>query len=980
MKEKFVLLLKEHRKFGSIIYPVKIKKKLEKDFFEITESVVYENINSNPDEYTNIQKQIVKLCNEYSDNQLTKLFSKDKKKLVQNFVNSANDELIELQIRPYIEKRIVKILDLLKENNIPLYFKFDKYDNIYPEEEIFYQTSNAQTIFNFIKKKNETQYFLTIKAKGREIKLLDKPATVLSNSPCRIVIENDLLFFEDIDAKKLQPFFNKSHIAIPKRVEKKYYESFVKKSIENYQVNHQGFIINNPPIVRKAILLMENDWKSEIAFTLYFYYNDLRFLSTSKREVVVNLDYTNDKIEFKKTKRDLEWEKDIIENIDKIMPRKENPGVYKIEKTNDSDLEKQKNTTISWLNEKKQLLENIGVFIEQNIYKKDYYTGNIQLNIDVKNKTDWFDIYIIVNIEEYQIPFIRFKNHILNNSREYLLPNGKVFILPDEWFSNYKDLFIFGKKSGSEKLKIKSIHQSILNFKAIEQNQESEIDELNAFLKSKDNVKLRKPQKTKANLRTYQLVGYNWFCLLRKFKMGACLADDMGLGKTLQTLSLLSELEEPKISENNNDDAIQLNLFNHKIESGINNTSLIIAPKSLVHNWFNEIQKFTPQLKTLIYTGNKRDELYEKFTHNDIIITSYGVIRNDIVKLSEFNFEYIVLDESQVIKNPNSKINQAVKELNSNYKIALTGTPIENSLSDLWAQMDFLNSGLLGSYNFFKRYFITPIEKNNDENMRKKLIKLINPFILRRTKKEVLTELPPLTEQTIKCELSEEQEKIYEEEKSTIRNKILELHEKNQLRKSSLFILQGLNRLRQISNHPQMLEDYSHINESGKLEEIKSYIENIISENHKILIFSSYVKHLDIVSKQLETMSIGYEKLTGSTQNRQQIIENFQNDDNIKVFLISIKAGGVGLNLTSADYVFILDPWWNPSVENQAISRAHRMGQNNKVMVYRFISNNTIEEKIRKLQFKKSQLADTFVENENPFKDIANEQILELFD
>jgi SNF2 family DNA or RNA helicase len=354
-------------------------------------------------------------------------------------------------------------------------------------------------------------------------------------------------------------------------------------------------------------------------------------------------------------------------------------------------------------------------------------------------------------------------------------------------------------------------------------------------------------------------------------------------------------------------------------------------------------------------------------------------VRQDILKLSTYRFHYIILDESQMIKNPSSKLYNAILSLQSDHKVVLTGTPIENSLTDLWSQINFVNPGLLGTLGFFKRSFVQPIEKKGDEEREAKLKELINPFILRRTKLEVARELPPVYEQIRYVNMTESQLRLYEEEKSKVRNALLENFEEIGLERSSIMVLQALTRLRQIANHPDLVEDYQGEG-SGKFNEVYRDIESVVSEGHKVLVFSSFVKHLDLFKARFEQDGIRYAYLTGSRSQaqRKEAVYNFQNNNDCPLFLISLKAGGVGLNLTAADYVFILDPWWNPAAEMQALNRAHRIGQENRVFVYRFISNDSIEEKILSLQERKQELAETFVRSNNPLKSLSEEELLEL--
>jgi SNF2 family DNA or RNA helicase len=409
--------------------------------------------------------------------------------------------------------------------------------------------------------------------------------------------------------------------------------------------------------------------------------------------------------------------------------------------------------------------------------------------------------------------------------------------------------------------------------------------------------------------------------------------------------------------------------------------SLIVLPTSLVHNWDNEIRKFTPTLKVFKYVGINRKKavnLEKISSFYDIILTTYGTVRNDIKVLRGIEFFYSILDESQFIKNPESKTYKAIVQLRAKHRLVLTGTPIENSLSDLWSQMNFLNPGLLGNQAFFQKMYITPIEKMDGIEQQKQLQLIIRPFILRRKKDEVAKDLPPLTEQILYCKMADEQEKMYEEEKSIIRNAILESFDKEGIKKSSIVVLQGLTKLRQLANHPSLIDKESE-EQSGKFDQIMVMLENLVAEKHKVLVFSSFVKHLELVKEYIESKNWRCSVLTGKTINREQVINEFQDDPENHIFLISLKAGGVGLNLTEAGYVFIIDPWWNPAAENQAISRAHRIGQDKQVFVYRFITENSIEEKIQLLKERKTSLADKFINSNNPFKEITKEEILELF-
>jgi SNF2 family DNA or RNA helicase len=407
-------------------------------------------------------------------------------------------------------------------------------------------------------------------------------------------------------------------------------------------------------------------------------------------------------------------------------------------------------------------------------------------------------------------------------------------------------------------------------------------------------------------------------------------------------------------------------------------TSLLIMPTSLIYNWEMEAGKFAPQLKVLNYTGTLRNKDVKRFERYDVVLTSYGITRLDVELFQHFYFNYVILDESQVIKNPSSNIAKAVRELKSRHKLVLTGTPLENTTMDLWSQMSFINPGILGTQSYFRQEFQVPIEKRGDEFKSKKLNAIIKPFVLRRHKSQVATELPEKVEHIQYSVMTSEQEKRYDEVKSYYRGKILDLIDKEGLGNSRFMILEGLTKLRQLANHPKMIEP-SYKGDSGKQEDITHMLENAMAEGHKVLVFSQFVKHLDIVRQYLKANKIDYTYLDGGSTDRKEQVERFNKDPNVKAFLISIKAGGLGLNLTEADYVFILDPWWNPAVEAQAIDRAHRIGQKKKVFTYKFITRNSVEEKILLLQQKKLKLSnELIVTEESIMKQLTRDDIAQM--
>jgi SNF2 family DNA or RNA helicase len=440
-----------------------------------------------------------------------------------------------------------------------------------------------------------------------------------------------------------------------------------------------------------------------------------------------------------------------------------------------------------------------------------------------------------------------------------------------------------------------------------------------------------------AVLRPYQEHGYRWLKYLYDHSLGGCLADDMGLGKTLQTLTLLSSLypEEPL-------------------------SSLVIMPKSLLFNWENEINKFNPNLTYYTFYGLNRD-MKEAKTKN-IILTTYAMIRNEIDKFREEPFLYVVLDESQNIKNFSSQISRAVVLLKAKYRLSLSGTPIENNLTELYSLFRFLNPSMFGSIEEFNRYYVNSIQKENDKDAAVELRKKIYPFILRRLKKDVLQELPDKIEQTLFVEMSPEQKEFYEQRRLFYYKTVKEQIASTGVKKSQFYILQALSELRQIASIPESKSDNTLL--SPKREVLIENIIEVIANDHKVLVFANFLNALDLISEDLEKAEIKHLIMTGATRDRKVIIEKFQNDHNYKVFLMTLKTGGLGLNLTAADFIFIFDPWWNKAAENQAIDRAHRIGQDKTVFSYKLITKNTIEEKILQLQDRKIELFDSVISND----------------
>lgn len=478
-----------------------------------------------------------------------------------------------------------------------------------------------------------------------------------------------------------------------------------------------------------------------------------------------------------------------------------------------------------------------------------------------------------------------------------------------------------------------------------------------------DNITI--PENLNADLRYYQKIGFRWLSVLDSYHFGGILADDMGLGKTIQILAII------------------LKYINKEKES--RKASIVISPSSLTLNWLNEAKKFAPTLKVGIIRGTakERAEQIKNINNYDLIITSYDLLKRDVDNYKELNytFKYAIADEAQYLKNSNTKNAKVIKSIKAETRFALTGTPIENSLAELWSIFDFIMPGYLFGYKEFKNTYEVPIVKDQDENAMNKLKMLIEPFVLRRTKKEVLTELPEKTITVLNNEMTEEQEEIYLSYLAQAKQEVADEINANGFEKSQIKILAALTRLRQICCHPKLfISNYSGI--CSKLEQCLEIIEDGISAGHKILLFSTYTSMFDIIEEKLKNRKIAYFKLTGATKvdDRIKMVDEFNENDNVKIFLISLKAGGTGLNLTGADMVIHYDPWWNLSAENQATDRAYRIGQRNNVQVYKLITKNSIEEKIYELQERKAKLADNMLDTSVTFVNkMSKEDIMQLF-
>jgi superfamily II DNA or RNA helicase len=617
-----------------------------------------------------------------------------------------------------------------------------------------------------------------------------------------------------------------------------------------------------------------------------------------------------------------------------------------------------------WFFEAFEKMENAGieVFGIRDLKSFKYAPYHAKVNTGIKSGQDWFEVDIEVAFGDNRVDLKSIRKAVLNHEKYVRLSDGSIGIMPEDWIQRLERYFRAGDIT-DDKLKISKLKFSIIDelFSNIDNVAIlKELAEKRRRLKEIENIKnVRKPKEITAVLRNYQKEGVNWLNLLNEMGWGGILADDMGLGKTLQILTLI-QMQVKKSKKPN----------------------LIVVPTTLLFNWEMELKKFAPKLSFHFYYGLSRDKEIKSFKKYQLIFTTYGVMTRDIEFLRNFKFNYAILDESQAIKNPLSLRYKAAFLLQAEHKLTLTGTPIENSTFDLFAQMNFVNPGFLGTVDSFKKQYSIPIDKENNAFISSELNKMIHPFILRRTKEQVAKELPPKTETILFCEMGEDQRRVYDAFRNKYRDKLLKRIITDGLEKSKIYVLEGLTKLRQICDSPAILSDEENYgNQSVKIEELKRHILEKTS-NHKILIFSQFVRMLKLIREELNREKIDFEYLDGQStkQQREDSVNRFQEVAGCRVFLISLKAGGMGLNLTAADYVYLVDPWWNPAVENQAIDRTHRIGQSKNVFAYRMICKNTVEEKILNLQAKKTKIAqDIITTDEGIMKKLTEKDIKELF-
>ena len=778
---------------------------------------------------------------------------------------------------------------------------------------------------------------------------------ILTNRPAPgwVVVGRTLYRVRDMRGDGLRPFLTRDEILISPADVPRYLRKFVAHAVRLHDPVVEGFTfarVEQPTGLRLAA--RPHPFTEHYLVRVYFRYGEHEFALGEAEQIAVT-HALQPPYELTRIRRDVIAEQRLLEPLYVLglqiatdtagaMSLSPHPSQYE---------------NLRWLLDKAEHLTALGVRVDAPEQDGHYFVRQqASLEVSVTEAGDWLDLRGTVRVGEHSLPFVRVVKQLQRDERRYLLPSGEYVLLPEAWFTRYAPGLALARTEGRQ-VRMARSQAGLLQSLELTVPMEETIPPADYT----PSAALR------ATLRPYQLEGARWLVRHYHARLGACLADDMGLGKTLQTIAVLLHAKEQQGQEMRVPSGLQGDLFSGPAsdEAYLQPLrALIVLPASLVYNWLTELQKFAPSLTVLANVGTKRERDPRVLRRYDVLLTTYQTALRDQAVLTGLDLTYIVLDESQQIKNRQSKVFRALNALPAPHRISLSGTPIENSLSDLWSQMQFINPGLLRGYSFFKKAFITPIEVHDDELKKEQLRQLVSPHLLRRTKAEVAPDLPELDVQVYFCGMTAAQRRRYEAERSAARNALLGTSgAKEEEGSYKLRVIQTLTRLRQLANHPA-IADPAYTKDSGKFSEAIAQWDTLRRAGHKVLVFSSMVKHLKLFRRHLEQEQQPYAWLTGSvaTARRAKEVRRFQEDPTVQTFLISIKAGGTGLNLTAADYVFILDPWWNPTVEDQAIARAHRIGRSGHVFARKFLSKDTLEEKIHRLQQRKKRLAGEIID------------------
>ena len=797
--------------------------------------------------------------------------------------------------------------------------------------------------------------------------LPDRTVRLDRNNPVKIAADplwvragEDLFrFSERISPDLITPFLTQPSVSIPKDRETEFLETYLVPLAEALPIDGEQIAWEDVH-ERASRRLLLTEVEGELVVQLRFGYGEAEVPFDAYAPMTATRHKRDGTWTLQRVHRRLDEEREIYASISGAR--------YGLKHARDEEIPygfslRAKVDVVDFLLKKIPLLIEDGfeIFGEEALKTARVNRNEPTISLSVSSGIDWFDLSAVIRFGDIEVALKEVRRALRKRKKYVKLADGTIGELPESWVERYKHLFGLGEQTdtGVRLNRHQITLVDALVQKADEANVDRDFDRSLQKLRSFDGITaVPLPDGFRGELRAYQKTGYDWLHFLKNYGFGGCLADDMGLGKTVQALVFLqSEYEN----------------------GAAGRASLIVMPRSLLFNWQREAEQFTPGLRILEHFGQGRTKDRAVFDAYHLVITTYGTMRRDIQLLRSYPFRYAVLDESQAIKNPNAQVSKAARLLGAEHRLVMTGTPVENSTLELWSQFAFLNPGMLGGLEYFKKEFANPIERRRDEEAAGLLRKLVYPFILRRTKDQVAPELPPRTERIVYAEMEAAHRKQYGRVRDYYRGLVLGMIEEEGLDDARMKILEGLLRLRQASNHPVLI-DPDFKGKSAKMALLIEHLDTLRAEGHKALVFSQFVQMLTLIRKELDDGDIPYVYLDGKTVDRETVVDRFQSDPDIPFFLISLKAGGVGLNLTAADYVIHVDPWWNPAVETQAADRTHRIGQEKPVFVYKLITRDTVEEKILKLQEHTKALVDQLITTESSiFKDLTAEDVRELF-
>ena len=939
-------------------------------------------------------KRLVELCLwTQSDN----LFAKSGR----NFSNKKAffekaDKTTQRYVSSQVDQRITEAVAIAAHIGVHVFFAPKPGEWLKQQNELHFDAEPLKLHAAFTKTDDGIDYRLTL---GDTIIPSKHRAQVLCNNPSLFVIDHSLRQLDEgLGGKLLTPFLKKEIYHIPASIQAKYFRQFILKIVKKIDISSDGFDVDNLHPQGKAVLTLQASINGRYSLETQFVYDTATFTAANRREKSVTLHDDGASVTFVCIWRNREWEAAITELLDNRLHRPQTATLQEM---------------TAWLTANEAVLAQHGIETLQRT-THHYVIGEVKRLHDDRWTGDWFQMHVtLVFPDGTRMALTDFRDAIINGDQEVRLPSGNWFVIPDEWYAQYSAAMLFGMMKSRGTLTFHRSQQTVLPTD----------DLVTATPKTPETTteeeKPLPPHGLKATLRPYQLEGYQWMLSHQRGGSGCLLGDDMGLGKTVQTIAVILHYFESTASAltaTQKDDRAHENLTDNgrstkaadldpqadyniirsnniiRSKSTIVHTSLfsdeemsghapkampsaasaqpdlrqktghrpvlVAAPSSVVFNWHDELRRFAPTLRVVEYTGNARERAAKQslLAGADVVLTSYPMLRNDIGVLSRLSFAIAVYDEAHAFRNNTSMLYQAVLKIHADFPIALTGTPMVNALDELWTLMSVLNPALLGDYETFQNHFIHPINVNLQDEHTAILRKLVAPYFLRRLRGDVLDSLPERQDEQVWCDMTEAQAALYEEEQSKMRNLLMDAEQAN----NRIVVLAAITRLRRLACSPWLEQKEG---DSGKVQEVFDRLEELRDTDHKVLLFSEFTSFLDVIAKEMENRGWTYDLLTGQSRDRETIVKHFQQTPSCQFFLVSLKAGGEGLNLTEADYVFLLDPWWNHAAEEQAIARAHRSGQRRSVMVYRFITRGSLEEQIQKVQDRKDDLVKAIIHN-----------------